>query len=155
MQTDLATLKDLQRRVQSAAGPDTELDALLLCAFAAPPGSTVEQSKINGAWTIYEATAECERPRVWDNRVWPRAEGWPVTASLDAALDFAERIYNTGTRAHWVAGRHAWPIAENVRHYAMFPWGTGTGATAAFAVLGAVLGAKIAAAERPQQRMAS
>lgn len=154
MSIDLATLKDLREKIQAATGPDAEIDARMMCVFAAPPGSFVEQSRINGAWMIYEPTGEGERPHAWDNRIWPRAEGWALTASLEAALDFAERIYNAGQRAHWVAGRHAWPIPENVRHYALFPWGTGTASTAALAVLAAVLNAKISAAEKPRHRLA-
>lgn len=155
MPIDLATLKDIRQRLRSATGADTELDARLMCLFAAPKGSTVDRSKIDGSWKIYASAAAGERPAVWDNRVWPRPEGWAVTASLEAALDFAERIYNTGSRAHWVTGRHAWPIPEAVRHYAMFPWGTGTGFTAALAVLNAVVQAKVAVAENGERRLAS
>jgi hypothetical protein len=148
MNPDLPTLRDFLSRVEAATGADPELDARLLCLFAAPAGSVVEQSRINGAWTVFEPASGGNRPAVWNNRAWARAEGWPLTSSLEAALDFAERLYRSGPRAHWVAGRHAWPIPENRRHYALFPWGSGTAASPALAVLAAILSARIIAAEQ-------
>lgn len=91
-QTSVAgpVLVDLLARVEAAEGPDRELDALIMCELVAGRGAYVEQSKINMAWCIYYAP----------NRIWSmssregtwREGGWPLTASLDAALALCERV---------------------------------------------------------------
>lgn len=81
--TDLA---ELLERVEAASKPSEELDALILCALQAPPGSYVDKSPFNGAWCIYN------RPnRLWDRKPW-RDGGWPLTASFDAALALVEWV---------------------------------------------------------------
>jgi hypothetical protein len=85
--TDLAALL---ARVEAAEKPSEELDALILCAVAAPAGAFVEQSRINGAWCVYTAP-----DRLWERSSrggWWRRDGWPLTASLDAALALVERV---------------------------------------------------------------
>jgi len=83
-------LEGLLARVEAATGADEELDALIMCALVANPGAYVERSNINGKWCIYYAP----------NRIWSmssregtwRKEGWPLTASLDAALALCARV---------------------------------------------------------------
>lgn len=84
-------LQSLLSRVREATGPSEELDALALCAVACP-GGAVAQSPINGAWCIYDGSDNRSRPRLWEKRGWHRVEGWPLTASVDAAIAFAERV---------------------------------------------------------------
>lgn len=89
MKDELAALLS---RLEGGEASD-DLDALILCAFAAPAGSYVEQSPINGAWCIYDGTTDRSGlPRLWDKRGWHRVGGWPLTQSLDAALALAERV---------------------------------------------------------------
>lgn len=89
MKNELAALLP---RLEGGEASD-DLDALILCAFAAPAGSYVEQSPINGAWCIYDGTTDRSGlPRLWDKRGWYRVGGWPLTQSLDAALALAERV---------------------------------------------------------------
>lgn len=79
------TREDLIARVEGATGADDELDARILCALAAPEGAIVEKSAINGEWCIYHAPDAPGRRRLWEKRDWWRADGWPITASIDAA----------------------------------------------------------------------
>lgn len=69
-------LEQLIERVEKLTGPSEEMDAHILCTLAAPAGAFVEQSLINGAWCIHSG----------------RAGGWPITASLDAAIALTERL---------------------------------------------------------------
>lgn len=86
-----SALPDLLARVKASERPSEELDALILCALAAPPGAFVAQSKINGAWCTYTASN-----RLWEKSSrpggWYRRDGWALTASLDAALALVERV---------------------------------------------------------------
>lgn len=78
-------------RVKGADKPSPELDARILCVLAAPGGCYVEQSKINGAWCIFTPRLHNGDPTLWERHGWYRPDGWPVTASLDAAIALAER----------------------------------------------------------------
>jgi len=88
MATDLA---ELLERVKAATNASQELDACIMAALAAPQGSYVEKSRFNGVWCVYEAGG-----RLWEKRGWWREGGWPVTASLDAALALVERVLPDG-----------------------------------------------------------
>ncbi len=82
-------LSELRERLEKASGGDLEIDALILCAVAAPPGSFVKQSPINGAWVVYEDVAI---PKYGHVRVsWYRTDGWRLTESLDAIVSLIER----------------------------------------------------------------
>lgn len=88
----LIALNDILARVEKATGEDEEIDALALCAVAYPSGF-VMQSRINGAWCIYEEKLNKGSPRLWDRGGgWHRVGGWPLTSSLDACLSLAERV---------------------------------------------------------------
>lgn len=88
--TDIAELK---KRVEGLQGPDREVDALVMAALAAPDGSKVEQSPINGVWCIYEPRKYGKEPfALWEWRGWFRVDGWPITASIDAARALVERV---------------------------------------------------------------
>jgi hypothetical protein len=81
----MTDLDALIERVRGLEGPSREVDALVLCALLAPVGSFVEQSKINGAWCVYERS----------NRLWEKCpqelRGVSLTASLDAVIALIER----------------------------------------------------------------
>lgn len=81
----------LVERLEKATAGSAELSARVMCALAAPEGSYVEQSAINGNWCIYDGTEYKGRPRLWEKQQWHRFGGWPVTESLDAALALVER----------------------------------------------------------------
>lgn len=79
----------LIERLEKAGEGSGELSAHVMMHFRAPDGK-VEQSAINGAWCVYEASG-----RIVENSSrngWWRPEGWKVTESLDAALALAERV---------------------------------------------------------------
>lgn len=87
------TLTQLADRLEKATGADRELNALILCALAAPEGSFVVQSPINGEWCIYDGKDRHGRHRLWEaGQGWWRSGGWPLTASIDTALALAERM---------------------------------------------------------------
>jgi hypothetical protein len=76
-------------RLEKAAEGSDELSANIMMLFRAPAGR-VEQSAINGAWCVYEASG-----RLVENSSrngWWRPDGWKVTTSIDAALALAERV---------------------------------------------------------------
>lgn len=115
-------LTALIARVEAATRADLELDALILCEVAAPKGSFVERSKINGAWCIYE-----EPSRLWEmssRNGWHRSEGWGLTSSLDAALSLLERVL---PGSHWrlwrseTAKAYAADVGDNDTCYAPTP----------------------------------
>lgn len=90
---DVEALTLLSDRMEGLSGPSEEVDALILCALAAPAGSFVERSRINGAWCIH--TEDKDRSgahRLWERTgKWYRREGWPLTSSLDATVALVER----------------------------------------------------------------
>lgn len=88
----LDSLKDILARVDKATGPSEETDALALCAVVCP-GGFVMQSRINGAWCIYDGTLDRGSPRLWNLcGDWYRVGGWPLTSSIDACFSLAERV---------------------------------------------------------------
>lgn len=82
------TIPDLST---AEAGSD-ELSARIMCALAVPEGCYVEQSRLNGAWCIYEKADRSGRQRLWERRDWYRVGGWPVSTSIDAAVALVERV---------------------------------------------------------------
>lgn len=97
-------LSEIRERVEKATGADRELDALILCALAAPLGAFVAQSKINGNWCIYSGETSSRTPRLWEDRSWFRPDSWLLTASIDTALALVERklpgwVYSLEKRA--------------------------------------------------------
>jgi hypothetical protein len=73
----------LAARCEAATGPDERLAAEIMQATFAP-GGFVEQSRINGAWCVYDAPNRLARmPH--------RREGWLITESLDAIVAMIER----------------------------------------------------------------
>jgi hypothetical protein len=75
----LSTLIALSERVKAARRQDAELGAHIICAAIAPTGSYVEQSRFNGAWCIYLASAKLfDRPK-------ELRANFDITASIDAA----------------------------------------------------------------------
>lgn len=58
-------LSALIERLEKAEKPSDELDALIMCAVAAPEGSYVERSPFNGAWCIHKPG---HKKRLWEKR---------------------------------------------------------------------------------------
>lgn len=84
-------MSDLLAALERAEIGSDELSARVICAVAAPPGSFVKQSPLNGAWCIYDGVDTRGRDRSWEKRGWHRPDGWPVTTSLDAIVSLIER----------------------------------------------------------------
>lgn len=85
------TNDELLARVEGLVGPDREVDALIICALLAPAGSRVEQSRINGAWCIYEPVKFGSDPwRLWERTPFEFRTA-SLTAGIDAALALVER----------------------------------------------------------------
>lgn len=86
-------MRELIERLEALTDPSQEMDALILCRCAAPPGSKVEKSRFSGNWCIYEPAQRGKEPfRLWEYREWFRPGKWPLTSSLDAAIAFTERM---------------------------------------------------------------
>ena len=90
-------LLKLAERVEGLSGPCEETDALIRCALYAPQGAYVEQSRINGAWCVYDGTKTQDgRARLFEH--WPSrdAKCAPFTRSLDAAMSLVSAGMGVG-----------------------------------------------------------
>ena len=76
---ELEQLQSLRDRVANAAGPDREIDAALCEVFCLHPAGTERVMNTDGASTAWAGNA------IW----W---EALPLTASIDAALGWVERV---------------------------------------------------------------
>lgn len=130
-----AGVAELLASVEAATGPEQELDALIMCALVAGPGAYVEQSKFNGKWCIYTAPNCSWQGSVMDG-MW-RDGGWPLTASLDAALALCERVLPGWLIRLEIHTSHARIQSPDYVH----DFG-GLGATTPLALLAALLKAK-------------
>lgn len=100
----MTDLHALAGRVEGAAGPSEELDALIRCALWATEGAYVAQSTINGAWCVYLGERNgCprlfERPFAIPHRAWIGA----YTASLDAAMLLVPEGFGVTLSRYWIA----------------------------------------------------
>lgn len=82
---------EIIERLEKATGPSEEIGVRVKCAVLAPDTATVEQSKFNGKWCIFDGEYKGQ-PRLWQYPKVPNEMRLAdPTASTDAALWLAER----------------------------------------------------------------
>ena len=84
------TITHLIERLEAAEKGSERFDVEILCAVLAPPGSYIEQSKLNGRWCIYEQPKHAKSPRIWQPPRAYRDEHAGPTQSLDAITALIE-----------------------------------------------------------------
>lgn len=92
----------LAERIEKASGPDRELDAEVWCALFAPAGAVVEQSKLNGAWCIYDGMEQRhpDQRRLWTGK---NSRVVPVTESNDDAMKLLPDGAGFMLNRYWIA----------------------------------------------------
>lgn len=136
------TITSLIEKLEGAEKPSQELSARVIHAVRVPDGS-VEQSKINGRWCVYDKNGRLLEGS--SRNGWWREGGWEVTESLDAALALAERV---GVRPYQadasIKGKWSWMVVDEARlgDLEANPYARATAATPALALCAALLRAQ-------------
>lgn len=90
MTHDTEALRGLLAKVEAATGPDQVLDAHLVCALIAPPGSFVSIGPITGKARVCVGVNDRGADVLWGQ--WLDWIDTPLTGSIDASWALVEQV---------------------------------------------------------------